>query len=67
MCPSFTCLALVGYRLKWNTVPKIPNHWTSFTPFQGVSLARLKLSFYSKGLILTSKAGVLRCLVSIGW
>ena len=56
MCPSFTLLALVGYRVKWDTAPEIPNHRTSFTTFQGVNLGHLKLNFYPKGLILTSKA-----------
>ena len=67
MCPSFTLLALEGYGVKWDTVPEIPNHWTSFTPISRVNLGCLKLSFYSNGLILTLKARVLRCLGSIVW
>ena len=62
MCPSFTLLALVDHGVKWGSAPEIPNHWTSFTSFQGVNLGCTKLSFYPNGLILTSKARVLRYL-----
>ena len=64
MCPSFTLRALVGYKVKCDTVP--PNHRSNFNPFQGVNSGLLKLSFYPKGLILTSNDRVLRCLGSTG-
>ena len=42
--------------VKWHTVPEIPNYQTSFTPFQGINLGCLELSFCPNKLILTSKA-----------
>ena len=66
MCPSFTLLALVNHGVKWDSVPEMLNHQTSFASFEGVNLGFTKLSFYPKGLMLTSKVRVLRCLGSIG-